>query len=133
VKPGFYYKFKEEPVMLELLTTSFTLSLPKFLGDKIILKKIKEYMFEMIETQGGRVRYDFTERLDKGKLDFRWEMLQRIEATIEGISTAIDKGMSQKSKGEKAVEERKAGLLENEHKMNEITEKLIKIRQQVSA
>lgn len=118
--------------MLELLTTSFTLSLPKFLGDKIILKKIKEYMFEMIETQGGRVRYDFTERLDKGKLDFRWEMLQRIEATIEGISTAIDKGMSQKSKGEKAVEERKEGLLENEHKMNEIREKLIKIRQQVS-
>lgn len=133
VKPGFYYKFKEEPVMLELLTTSFTLSLPKFLGDKIILKKIKEYMFEMIETQGGRVRYDFAERLDKGKLDFRWEMLQRIEATIEGISTAIDKGMSQKSKGEKAVEERKVFLLESELKMNEIKEKLVKIKQQVSA
>jgi len=133
VKPGFYYKFKEEPVMLELLTTSFTLSLPKFLGDKIILKKMREYMLEMIDTQGGRVRYDFAERLDKGKLDFRWEMLQRIEATIEGISTAIEKGINQKSKGEKAVEERKVFLLESELKMNEIKEKLVKIRQQVSS
>ncbi|MEW6676217.1 MAG: dynamin family protein, partial [Nitrospirota bacterium] len=49
VKPSFYYKFKEEPVMLEVLTTSFTLSLPKFIGDKIILKKMKEYMLEMID------------------------------------------------------------------------------------
>jgi GTPase SAR1 family protein len=133
VKPGFYYKFKEEPVVLELLRTSFTLSLPKFLGDKIILKKMKEFMLEMIDTQGGRVRYDFAERLDKSKLDFRWEMLQRIEATIEGISKAIEKGMSQKSKGEKAVEERKAVLLEEEKRMNEIKDKLVHVRQQVSS
>lgn len=133
VKPSFYYKFKEEPVMLEVLTTSFTLSLPKFIGDKIILKKMKEYMLEMIDMQGGRVRFDFVERLDKSKLDFRWEMYKRIQATIEGISTAIEKGMSQKSKGEKAVEERKAVLLETEHRMNQIKENLIKIRQQVSS
>jgi GTPase Era involved in 16S rRNA processing len=133
VKPGFYYKFREEPVILEVLTTSFTLSLPKFIGDKIILKKIKEYLFEMIDMQGGRVRYDFAERLDKSKLDFRWQMLQRIEATLEGISTAIKKGMSQKSKGEKAVEERKAVLLETEKGMNGIKDNLIKIRQQVSS
>ena len=83
--------------------------------------------------QGGRVRYDFAERLDKSKLDFRWQMLQRIEATLEGISTAIKKGMSQKSKGEKAVEERKAVLLETEQKINEIKDNLIQIRQQVSS
>jgi len=132
VKPGFYYKFKEEPVVLELLRTSFTLSLPKFVGDKIILKKMKEFMLEMIDTQGGRVRYDFAERLDKSKLDFRWEMLQRLEATIEGISTAIEKGLSQKSKGEKAVEDRKAVLTKNEKEMNEVKEKLIQLQKQVS-
>jgi GTPase SAR1 family protein len=131
IKPGFYYKFKEEPVILEVLTTSFTLSLPKFVGDKIILKKMKEYLNEMIETQGGRVRYDFVERLDKAKLDFRWEMFQRLEATIKGIFSAIEKGMSQKTKGEKAVEERKEVLIETERRMNEIKDKLIKIRQHV--
>jgi GTPase SAR1 family protein len=133
VKPSFYYKFKEEPVVLELLRTSFTLSLPKFIGDKIILKKMKEFMFEMIDTQGGRVRFDFTERLDKSKLDFRWEMFERIQATIEGISNAIEKGMSQKLKGEEAVEEQKAFILEKGKRMNEIKDNLIKIGQQVSS
>jgi len=132
VKPSFYYKFKEEPGMLEVLTTTFTLTLPKFIGDKIILKKMKEYLLEMVDLQGGRVRYDFVKRLDKSKLDFRWEMLQRIEATIEGISTAIEKGMSQKSKGEKAVDERKAVLLEAGQRINEIKDRLIKIQQQIS-
>ncbi|MDI6889518.1 MAG: dynamin family protein [Thermodesulfovibrionales bacterium] len=131
VKPSFYYKFKEEPVVLEVLATTFTLSLPKFIGDRILLRKTKEYMVEMVDMQGGRVRYDFVKRLDKSKLDFRWEMLKRIEATIEGISTAIEKGMSQKSKGEKAVEERKQVLLEAEQKMNEIKGNLVKMRQQV--
>jgi GTPase SAR1 family protein len=133
IKPGFYYKFKEEPVILVVLTTSFNLSLPKFVGDKIILKKMKEYLNEMIETQGGRVRYDFVERLDKAKLDFRWEMFQRLEATIKGIFSAIEKGMSQKTKGEKAVEERKEVLIETERRMNEIKDKLIRIRQEVSS
>jgi GTPase SAR1 family protein len=132
VKPSFYYKFKEEPVMLEVLSKSFTLSLPKFVGDKIILKKMKDYLLEMLDTQGGRVRYDFVERLDKSKLDFRWEMFERIEATIKGISSAIENGMNQKSKGEKAVEERKAVLLETQDRMDVIRDKLITIRQQVS-
>ncbi|MEW6570746.1 MAG: dynamin family protein [Nitrospirota bacterium] len=132
VKPSFYYKFKEEPVMLEVLSKSFTLSLPKFVGDKIILKKMKDYLHEMIDTQSGRVRFDFAERLDKSKLDFRWEMFERIEATIEGISKAIQKGLSQKSKGEHAVEERKAVLIENEKKMDEIKDRLIQMRQKVS-
>jgi GTPase SAR1 family protein len=132
VKPSFYYKFKEEPVMLEVLSKSFTLSLPKFVGDKIILKKMKDYLLEMLDTQGGRVRYDFVERLDKSKLDFRWEMFERIEATIKGISSAIEKGMNQKSKGEKAVEERKAALLETQDRMDVIRDKLVTIREQVS-
>lgn len=79
-----------------------------------------------------RVESNNSERLDKGKLDFRWEMLQRIEATIEGISSAIEKGMAQRSKGEKEVEERKAVLIENEKKMNGVKEKLIQLQRQVS-
>jgi hypothetical protein len=39
--------------------------------------------------------------------------------------------MSQKTKGEKAVEERKEVLIETERRMNEIKDKLIKIRQHV--
>jgi len=85
----------------------------------------------VIDIQTAKAGCDFEERLNKSKLDFRWEMFQRIEATIEGISKAIEKGMSQKSKGEEAVEEQKAVLAETEKRMNEIKGKLIQIQQEV--
>jgi GTP-binding protein EngB required for normal cell division len=130
VKSGFYYKFKDEPVGLEMLASSLTLALPKFIGDRIIMKKMKEYLLQVIDIQSGRVRYDFAERMDKSKLEFRWEMLQRIDATIEGISTAIEKGINQRSRGEKEVEERKQVLLEMSQKLNETGNRLMYIKEQ---
>jgi hypothetical protein len=102
VKPGFYYKFKEEAVMLELITKSFTLSLPRFIGSRVVLKKMREYMQEMIDRQGGRVRFDFVDRLTKAKEDFRKEAVSRIDATLDSISAATRKGMGQRQQGEAA-------------------------------
>jgi hypothetical protein len=132
-KSRFYYKFKEQPGGIEIVASSLTLLLPKFIGEKIMVKKMKEYLQGVIDRQSARTGSDFEERLDKSKLAFRWEMLQRIEATMEGISKAIEKGLSQKSKGEEAVEERRAALNEEEKKMSEIKEKLIQIQQKISA
>ena len=105
-KSRFYYKFREQPVGLEIITSSITLRLPRFLGEKIIMRQMKEYCQRVITTQLCRLGSDFEERLDKSKLDFRWEMLKRIEATIEGISAAIDKGLSERSAGEREVDKR---------------------------
>jgi FKBP-type peptidyl-prolyl cis-trans isomerase 2 len=113
-----------------MLASSLTLALPKFIGDRIIMKKMKEYLLQVIDIQSGRVRYDFAERMDKSKLEFRWEMLQRIDATIEGISTAIEKGINQRSRGEKEVEERKQVLLEMSQKLNETGNRLMYIKEQ---
>src|SRR5208283_5128979 len=118
VKTGFYYKFKDEPVSLELLVSSLTFSLPKFIGEKIILKKMKEFLHQVIDMQSGRIRYDFA------------EMLKRIEATIEGISTAIDKGISQRSMSEKGLQERTQIVLALLHRLNEIGDKLLSVNKQ---
>ena len=130
-KSGFYYKFKDQPVGIEIVASSLTLLLPKFIGEKIILKKMKEYLHRVIDIQSARVGYDFEGRLEKSKLDFRWEMLQRIEATIEGISTAIEKGMTRRSKGEKEIEERRQILSETTKKLDELKNKLMEIKEQV--
>ncbi len=37
-------QIKDEPVGLEILTSTLNLALPKFNGDRIILKKMKEYL-----------------------------------------------------------------------------------------
>jgi GTPase SAR1 family protein len=132
-KSSFYYRFKEQPVGIEIVASSLNLLLSKFFGEKIILKKMKEYLQRVVDLHYAKAGCDFEERLDKSKLTFRWEMFKRIEATIDGISKAIEKGMSQKSRGEKAVEERKASLLETEKKLNEIKIHLERIKYQVSS
>lgn len=132
-KSGFYYRFKEQPVGIEIVASSLTLLLPKFIGEKIILKKVKEYLQRVIDRHTARVGCDFEERLDKSKLDFRWEMRLRIEATIEGISTAIDKGMTQRTRGEKEANERKSQLSQVLSQLDGVKERLIQIQQQVSS
>ncbi len=128
VKSGFYYKFKEQPVGIAIIASTLTLALPKFIGDKIVLKKMKEYLQRVVTMQAARAGNDFEERLDKSKLDFRWDMFQKIDATIEGISTAIGKGMTQRSSGEREVETRKQTLAETARKLDEIRGRLMQIR-----
>jgi len=92
-KSGFYYKFWETPGSLRIMTTSLLHALPKFLGDALILKSAQRYGRELTDTQAGRVRYDFAQRLDKSMRDFKVAMLARIDATLEGIATAVKKGV----------------------------------------
>lgn len=132
-KSRFYYKFEEQPGGIEIVTSSLTLLLPKFIGEKIILKKMKEYLNRVIDLHAARVGSDFEQRLDKSKLDFRWEMFQRIESTIKGIAKAIEKGLSLKSEGEEAIEKQKALFDEMVKRMGEIKEKLMQIRGKISA
>jgi len=129
VKSNFYYKFYDEPFGLEKLISSLTFALPKYFADKIILKKMKEYLCEVIDMQSGRVRYDFAERLEKSKEEFKADMLQKIESTIEGIEAAIKKGMSQRSSGEIEVERSNQTITEMLQELEEINGRLINIKE----
>jgi GTPase SAR1 family protein len=128
VTSGFFYKFKEQPVGTAIIASTLTLALPKFIGDKIVLKKMKEYLQRVVTMQAARAGNDFEERLDKSKLDFRWEMFEKIDATIEGISNAIEKGMTQRSKGAQEVGARERTLSETMSKLDEIKNRLTRIR-----
>ncbi|MEJ2682982.1 MAG: dynamin family protein [Candidatus Sulfobium sp.] len=133
VKSGFYYKFKDEPVTLELIASSLTFSLPRFIGEKIIIRKMREFLHQVIDMQSGRVRFDFAERLDRSRLDFRREMTGRIEATIEGIGAAIEKGISQRSRSQKEAEERKAKASDVLKRLDDIKAGLVKLREASAA
>ncbi|MDA8082203.1 MAG: dynamin family protein [Nitrospiraceae bacterium] len=127
-KSMFYYKFKEQPGAIEIIASSLTLALPKFIGDKVVLKKMQEYLVRAIDLQLGRSGNDFQERIDKSKLDFRWEMLQRIEATIEGIGTAVEKGMARRSRSEEEIGKRRRELERSQQALSQMGERLAKIK-----
>lgn len=141
-KADFYYKFKEEAVGLDMLATSITQVLPRFIGDRFqklkayvlrmanrrILQKRKEHMLETIEMQAGRLRFDFLDRLNKGKQKIREEMLRRIEATVSSISAAIEKGLSLRARSEKEMTARLSLLSDRLLQLDEIREDLASLR-----
>jgi GTPase Era involved in 16S rRNA processing len=128
-KTRFSYKFRDEPVGLQIVASSLTLALPKIIGDKIILKKMKEYLVRVVDMQAGRLGADFEERLDRSKLEFRWDMLRKIDTAIEGIGSAIEKGMKQRTRSEKEIAERKNALLETSRKVDILGARLSRIRE----
>jgi len=92
-RSGFYYKFWEVPGSLRIMTVSLLHALPTFLGDGLVLKEALKYGRELADTQAGRVRYDFAQRLDKSMRAFKLAMLARIDATLAGIAAAVEQGL----------------------------------------
>ena len=143
----FYYKLTEEPVGLDMLLSSATQVWPKFISDRFkkikdyilrqanrrIFKKVRGSMLQMIDMQAGRLRYDFRERITRSTLEFRREMLQRLDATIGGLGSAIEKGMLQSSEGEQEARTRQAVVIVEAAKLEEIITELGCIRKNLQA
>ena len=55
-------------------------------------------------------------------------MLQTIEATIEGIETAIRNGMSQRTRNEQELDARRHALAEASRGLDAVKESLLEIR-----
>jgi Dynamin family len=106
----FYYKFWDEPPVLKTLTTSLLLALPKLLGDSLVLREGVKYGRELADTQAGRVRYNFAQRLDKSMRDFKAAMLERLDATLAGIEAAVKKGLETDAAGVAQADRRAAEL-----------------------
>jgi hypothetical protein len=106
----FYYKFWNEPGALYYFTSGLIAALPRFLAEHLLRERLTQTTVDLVETQAGRVRYDFDERLKKSVMAFRREMLARMEATSAGIERAIEQGASLRRGGEAEVSQRRQAL-----------------------
>ena len=107
VESGFYYKFWSEPVALETLSRSMLFALPKSIGDRFVLRRIRRFAQEYADMQSGRVRYDFAQRLERSAQEFKATVIDRIEATVTGLATAVTRGTQ---KGQSAADSAQARM-----------------------
>ncbi|MEJ5376448.1 MAG: dynamin family protein [bacterium] len=110
---GLYYMVGDPPKFFDLEGTLRFLSrslLPKNISQKMILRDLKRKLPEIIDRNCGRVRADFTQRLQNSHLQFRWELGLNIDTTREGIEKAISHTLELKQKSQEAVKERRVLL-----------------------
>ena len=110
-KARFSFKFKDEPVGLEILQMTVTSLLPRALTKGLLLKKLLENVAELVDKHCGRLRYDFQQRLQELARDFRQDWLARIDDTTRSIAQALERARAQKQTSAQAVS-RRAGEVE---------------------
>ncbi len=127
MESSFYFKFKDEPLMIEMLGEALTSLMPRFISNRVIYKNMKKYLLEMIERQSGRIRWDFVDRLQKSQREFRWQMMERIDETTKGIRDAIKKGLDYREKGSEELDVRQREMLEELKKLQDVKERISRI------
>ena len=95
----FYYMLGDPPKFFDLEGALDFFSqkiLPKGLSQGMVLKDLQKKLPEKIDMNCGRVRWDFTNRINQSFRKFRWDLNLKIDATEEGIRKAIDKAVDLK-------------------------------------
>jgi GTP-binding protein EngB required for normal cell division len=100
IESRFYYKFWSEPPALRILAGALLPALPRAISERLVLRHVRRYALELVEMQSGRMRYDFSRRIDEALVSFRQAMGGRVDAAVAAIEAAIDKAIALRRSGE---------------------------------
>jgi len=100
LESGLFYRTDE---MFSILGHDLKLLLPKFAFRKLLWNKIKKNIYQHLDMNSGRIRYDFLQRLNNSSLNFISELNEKVDSIIQSIEQAIMKGINEKEKSEKNV------------------------------
>jgi hypothetical protein len=59
-------------------------------------------------------------------------MVRKMRSTLEGIGTAMEKGMKQRAQGEKELLQRQSALSRELPEMDELRDRLLAVRESIS-
>lgn len=129
----FWFRFKEDPVGLEILQMTVTSLLPRALTKGLLLKKLLENVTELVDKHCGRLRYDFHQRLQEIARDFRQTWISKIDDTTQSIRQALERARAQKLTSAQATNLRLAELDESLHKILQGEADLLALREKIDA
>jgi GTP-binding protein EngB required for normal cell division len=132
-KSRFSFKFKEEPVGLEILQMTVTGLLPRALTKGMLLKKLQENVVELVDKHCGRLRWDFHQRLQDIGREFRQSWLARLDDTTQSIRQALERARAQKQVSVQAVAARAGELDRSLSAIQQAETELAALRQRLAA
>jgi ribosome biogenesis GTPase A len=127
----FWFRFREEPVGLEILQMTVTSLLPRAFTKGLLLKKLLENVNELVDKHCGRLRYDFNQRLQEIARDFRQTWISKIDDTTQSIRQALDRALTQKQTSAQATAARMGQLDERLAEILRAESQLLGLKKQV--
>jgi hypothetical protein len=129
----FWFKFKDEPVGLEILQMTVTSLLPRALTKGLLLKKLLGNVGELVDKHCGRLRYDFHQRLAEIARDFRQTWLSKIDDTTQSIRQALDRALTQKQTSAQTTAARMGQLDQRLGEIIQAESQLLRLKEEVEA
>jgi ribosome biogenesis GTPase A len=132
-KSQFWFKFKEDPVGLEILQMTVTNLLPRALTKGLLLKKLLDNVGELVDKHCGRLRWDFQQRLQEIARDFRQTWLAKIDDTTGGIQQALERVRAQKQADSQSTTARMGQLDRRLTEILQAESQLLSLKERVEA
>jgi len=132
-KSQFWFKFKEDPVGLEILQMTVTSLLPRALTKGMVRKKLLENVGELVDKHCGRLRWDFQQRLQEIARDFRQTWLSKIDDTTQGIKQALERVRAQKQADSQSTAARMGQLDRRLTEILQAESQLLSLKERVEA
>jgi GTP-binding protein EngB required for normal cell division len=132
-KSQFWFKFKEDPVGLEILQMTVTSLLPRALTRGMLRKKLLENVGELVDKHCGRLRWDFQQRLQEIARDFRQTWLSKIDDTTQGIKQALERVLTQKQADSQTTAARMGQLDRRLTEILQAESQLLSLKERVEA
>jgi small GTP-binding protein len=127
----FWFRFREEPVGLEILQMTVTSLLPRAFTKGLLLKKLLENVTELVDKHCGRLRYDFNQRLQEIARDFRQTWVSKIDDTTQSIRQALDRALTQKQDSAQATAARMGQLDQRLTEILQAESQLLALKKQI--
>ncbi len=127
----FWFRFKDDPVGLEIIQMTVTSLLPRALTKGLLLKKLLENVDELVDKHCGRLRWDFQQRLQEIARDFRQTWLSKIDDTTQGIQQALARVRDQKQADSQMTSARMGELDRHLTEILQAESELLSLREQV--
>jgi small GTP-binding protein len=132
-KSRFSFKFKDDPVGLEILQMTITNLLPLALTRGLLLRKLQENVIELVDKHCGRLRWDFHQRFQEIAREFRQTWLSKIDDTTTSIRQALERARAQKLTSTQATHLRLSELDDRLSQILESEANLLALRESVEA
>jgi GTPase SAR1 family protein len=109
----FTYAFFEAPTILESILPDLRGYLPKTMARRLLLRDVASRIPRLVDKHCGRLRWDFSQRLDGSRITLERELTGRVSDVIESLTSGVGRARQQRdigAAGARAARERAVEL-----------------------
>jgi len=116
----FRFQTEDEEDMLSMTLDAIKKVLPKAVAHKLILKEAKDKAAMLVDRHCGKLRYDFSQRMEKLVRDYKVIFGNTVESMQKDVLRALEMGLATRQKTETEISNQEIGLRNRITKLNEL-------------